>query len=147
MSIEDQKYSYFSAICDLVIMLKDVAHNSIVRTQWQYQVPSFMNRGRATTPSIVPLSTYLLNDDCISFIKRIWKNCESKDALNNNEHRDIILKEVFWSADEGLLAVEKISGTVLKTCHCKVHDYQVFENARDTKQKQICKGNCDPNYL
>ena len=101
MSIEDPKYSYFSAIGDLVIMLNDVACNSIVRPQCQYQVPFFFNRGRTTLPTIVSLSTYLLNDDCISFIKRFWENCESKDVLNSNEHRDVILKEVFGSADEG----------------------------------------------
>lgn len=77
MSIDDPNYSYFSAIGDLVIMLNDVACNSVVRPIWQYQVPSFVNRGRATPPTIVPLSTYLLNEDYISFIKRFWENCES----------------------------------------------------------------------
>jgi hypothetical protein len=109
MSIDDPRYTYFSAIGDLVNVLNDAAHNSVVRPQWQFQVPNFVNRGRATPPTVVPLSTYLLNDDCISFIKRFWENCESKDALNNNEHRDVILKEVFGSADEGWQALENIS--------------------------------------
>ncbi len=47
------------------------------------------------------LRNYLLNEDCISFIKRYWDSCDSKDALSNNEHRDAILKAVFGSVDEG----------------------------------------------
>jgi hypothetical protein len=43
------------------------------------------------------------------FTKRFWEDCERKNALCNNKHRDEILKEVFGSADEGWQALESIS--------------------------------------
>jgi hypothetical protein len=109
MSIERPNYPYFSAIGDLVRVLNEVAGNPIVKPSWQYGTPVFVNRGTATPPTIVPLSSYLLNEDCISFIKRFFEDCDSKESLSNNEHRDEILKEVFGSADEGWHALETIS--------------------------------------
>ena len=109
MSIERLNYPYFSAIGDLVRVLNEVARNPVVKPLWQYGTPVFVNRGTATPPTIVPLSYYLLNEDCISFIKRFFVDCETKDSLSNNEHRDEILKEVFGSADEGWHVLESIS--------------------------------------
>ncbi len=109
MSIDRDNYPYFSAIGDLVKVLNEVAGNPIVKPSWQYGKPVFVNRGTATPPTIVPMSNYLMNEDCISFIKRFFVDCETKDSLSNNEHRDEILKEVFGSADEGWRALESIS--------------------------------------
>jgi hypothetical protein len=109
MSIERPNYPYFSAIGDLVRVLNEVAGNPIVKPSWQYGKPVFVNRDTVTLPTVVPLSSYLLNEDCISFIKRFFEDCDTKESLSNNEHRDEILKEVFGSADEGWHAVENIS--------------------------------------
>jgi hypothetical protein len=92
-----------------VKVLNEVAGNPIVKPSWQYGKPVFVNRGTATPPTIVPMSNYLMNEDCISFIKRFFEDCDTKESLSNNEHRDEILKEVFGSADEGWHALESIS--------------------------------------
>jgi hypothetical protein len=109
MSIERPNYPYFSAIGDLVRVLNDVSGNPIVKPSWQYGTPVFVNRGTATPPTIAPLSNYILNEDCLTFIKRFFEDCDTKESLSNNEHRDEILKEVFGSADEGWRALESIS--------------------------------------
>jgi hypothetical protein len=101
MTIDDPNYLYFPAIGDQLIVLNDVACNANVKPLWQHQVPTFVNRGRVTPPTVAPVSTYLLNEVCITFIKRYWGDCESKDALYNNEHRNVILKEVVGSVDKG----------------------------------------------
>ena len=112
MNIDDSNYPFFTAIGDLVRVLNDVSENEIVRPQWQYQVPTFVNRGRATPLNVMSLSNYLLDKDCISFITRYWDNCNSKYALNNNEHRDAILKAVFGSVDEGWKVLKDITDDV-----------------------------------
>ena len=104
MSIERPNYPYFSAIGDLVRVLNEVAGNPIVKPSWQYGTPVFVNRGTATPPTIVPLSSYLLNEDCISFIKRFYEQCNVKEQLCNNEHCDTILEAVFKEADKSWMA-------------------------------------------
>jgi hypothetical protein len=96
-------HSYFSAAVNLLRVLNNVAQNELLRPQRQHQFLTLVNRSRATPPTVVPLNIYLLNEDCISFIKRYWDNCESQ-----MKHRDAILAEIFGSADEGWQVLEDV---------------------------------------
>ena len=40
------------------------------------------------------MSMYLLNKDCISFIKSFYEECDTKEQLYNNEYRDTMLGAV-----------------------------------------------------
>ena len=52
-------------------------------------------------PSVLPVSTYLLNNDCIHFIKRFYEECNMKEQLCNIKNCDSILVAVFGEADWG----------------------------------------------
>ena len=47
------------------------------------------------------MSTYLLNNDCILFIKRFYEQCDTKEQLCNNDYRDTIFETVFGETDKG----------------------------------------------
>ena len=70
MSVEDEDKSFVVAVDNLVKVLYRVASSDSCRGFWQYSVHTFVNRGSATSPNVLPMSTHLLNEDCTSFIKR-----------------------------------------------------------------------------
>ena len=80
MSIEEEEKSFVSAVDDLVIVLHQVANSDGCSGSWQVSIPTFVNRGSATPPSIPSMSTHLLNNDCIGFIKRFYEQCETKNS-------------------------------------------------------------------
>ncbi len=59
MSVEDEDKLFVAAVDDLVKVLHHVAKGDNCRGSWQYFVPTFVNRGSATQPSVPPMSTYL----------------------------------------------------------------------------------------
>ncbi len=67
MSVEDEDKSFVAAVDGLVNVLHHVATSDNCRGSWQYSVPTFVNRGSAMPPSVPPMSTYLLNEDCIMY--------------------------------------------------------------------------------
>ena len=76
------------------------------RTEWKYGVPVFLPKGNATPPDEPPLSTYLLNADCVIVIKRVFTGCDTKTDLMNNEHRNDILSQVFGDATVGFNVID-----------------------------------------
>ena len=115
MSVEDEDKSFVAAVDDLVKVLHRVATSDNCRGSWQYSIPTFVNRGSATPPSVPPMSTYLLNKDCISFIKRFYEKCDTNEQLCNNEYRDTILEAVFGEADKGWTVLESMTDDQYET--------------------------------
>ena len=60
-----------AAVDCLVWVLHHIATSDSYTGSWQFSIPTFVDRGSVTPPSVLPMSTYLLNDDCISFIMMI----------------------------------------------------------------------------
>jgi hypothetical protein len=79
--------------------------NNIAKTEcdgeWKFGIPFFVNKGEATPQTILPLSYYLLNEECVTVMKRIFENCETKDDLLNNDYTEPILSSVFGDAVVG----------------------------------------------
>ena len=65
-----------------------------------------------TPPNVLPLAHYLMNEDCVTVIKRTYEGCDTKEALMANEFRDDIIKAVFGDANIGFSAVEEIADEV-----------------------------------
>ncbi len=58
------------------------------------------------------MSTYLSNEDCISFVK---KKCDTKEQLCNIEYHDIILDAVFGEEDKGCSVSKSMTGDQYET--------------------------------
>ena len=98
-----------AAVDDLVSVLHHVATCGICRGSWQLSIPTFVNRGSSTPPNVPPMSTYLLNDDCISFIKRFYDQCDTIEQLCNNEYCHTIVDADFGKADEGWSVLDALT--------------------------------------
>jgi hypothetical protein len=109
MSIDDENKTFVSAVDDLIKVLHNVATSDNCRGSWQFSIPTFVNKGSATPPSVPAMSTYLLNEDCITFIKRFYEHSDTKEQLCNNEYRDDILEAVFGEADKGWTILEAMA--------------------------------------
>ena len=115
MSVEDEDKLFMAAVYDLVKVLHHVATGNNCRGSWQYSVSTFVNRGSATPPSLSPMSTYLLNEDCISFIKGFYEECDTKEQLCNNEYQNTVLEAVFVEADKGWSVLESMTDDQYET--------------------------------
>jgi hypothetical protein len=115
VSVEDEDKSFVAAVDDLVKVFHHVATGDNCRGSWQYSVPTVVNRGSAMPPSVPPMSTFLLNEDCISFIKRFYEECKTKEQLCKNEYRDTILEAVFGEADKGWSVLESMTDDQYET--------------------------------
>ena len=85
MSVKGKEKSFVSAVDDLVRVLCQVASSDGYRGSWQLSIPNFVNRSAAPS-SVPPMSTYLLSKDCISFIKRFYEQCDTKEQLFHNDY-------------------------------------------------------------
>ena len=96
-----------AAVNNYTKQLNEVA-KAECRNEWKYGVPFFVNKGNATPPNMPPLSTYLLNADCVLVMKRVFEGCDTKTELMNNEYRDEILKNVFGDATTGFNIIDEM---------------------------------------
>ena len=79
--------------------LNDIA-KTVCAEEWKYGVPVFVHKGNAK--EILPVNHYILNDDCVVLIKKVYENCETKELFLKNEFKDDILTEVFGDAKIGM---------------------------------------------
>ena len=42
------------------------------KIQWQYSIPSFAFKGRATPSMVRHVNSYLLDEDCMVLMKIVW---------------------------------------------------------------------------
>ena len=80
---------------------------SQVKTMYQFGAPKFNNGGILKCENR-PLSYYLMNDDCISLMKRFYEGTDIKDDFMENENRDAILTEVFGDKEHGMEVLNEI---------------------------------------
>lgn len=85
----------------------DIA-KSQCRTEWKFGTPVFMFKGVSTPPDEPPLGHYLMSQDCIVVMKRIYEGISTKEAFLEKEERDAILTEVFGSAADGMNIIQSI---------------------------------------
>ncbi len=57
MSIDDENKTFVSAVDDLIKVLHNVATSDNCRGSWQFSIPTFVNKGSATPPSVPAMST------------------------------------------------------------------------------------------
>ena len=99
------------ACTNLAKTLGEIAKNEC-KTEFQFGIPIFMNKGDCTPPTVLPLSYYLMDFDCITIIKRIFEDADTKEQLMANSERDNILKIVFGEANKGTQVLEQIEEEV-----------------------------------
>jgi hypothetical protein len=80
--------------------MNQVAKNECA-DDWKYGKPLFISKGVVSQQNTLPLSHYLLNEECITVIKRIYENCDTKDEFLNNEFKDDILETIFGNVNAG----------------------------------------------
>jgi hypothetical protein len=107
----DGEITINQAVTEFAKVITEIAKNDC-KDDWKYGTPFFSNKGDATPPDVQPLGYYLMDEDCVTVIKRTYEGCDTKDELMNNEFRDDILKAVFGDANKGFSAVEAIADEV-----------------------------------
>lgn len=88
------------AVWNLAKTMNNIAKNEL-EGEWKFGTPFFINKGDATPIDDLPLSYYLLNEECITVIKRIYEKCDTKEELLANDYVEEILKSVFGDFDVG----------------------------------------------
>lgn len=107
----DGEMSLNNAASELAMVMTEIAKNEC-KADWKFGTPFFTNKGDATPPNVLPLAHYLMNEDCVTVIKRTYEGCDTKEALMANEFRDDIIKAVFGDANIGFSAIEEIADEV-----------------------------------
>lgn len=88
------------AAWNLAKTMNNIAKNEL-EGEWKFGTPFFINKGDATPIDNLPLSHYLLNEECIAVMKRIYENCDTKDELLKNEYLESILETIFGDFNIG----------------------------------------------
>ena len=101
----DESTSILQAAGHFSKTLTSIANNEC-KGDWKFGIPFFVNKGDATPPSVLPLAYYLLNEDCVTVMKRTFEGIDCKEDFMNNEFRNEILKTVFGDADAGFQVIE-----------------------------------------
>lgn len=102
---EDPKMVLYS----VTKVLNDITNTNEVKTLYQYGAPKF-TIGGVIENGDNSVSKYLLDEDCITLIKRLYEGCDTKEEFMENPARDTILGEVFGSSHKGLEIIENING-------------------------------------
>lgn len=106
--LPDEGVTLSQATTNLSKTMSTIAANEC-RTEWNYGTPVFLNKGDSSPPTLLPLSHYLVDMDCITIMKRVFEGVDTKEELmNENDNRDEILSLVFGDANEGFQVVEAI---------------------------------------
>lgn len=88
------------AAWNLAKTMNNIAKNEL-EGEWKFGTPFFINKGDATPIDNLPLSHYLLNEECITVMKRIYENCDTKEELLKNEYLENILETIFGDFNIG----------------------------------------------
>ena len=99
--------AFHQATANLTKVFNEIARDE-AKDDFKYGTPSFVNKGDCTPPVTPCLQNFLLDKDCISVIKRIYQDTETKEALMENEYRDAILETVFGDCDVGLKIINAL---------------------------------------
>ena len=103
----DGEINLNQACTNLAKTLGEIAKDEC-KTDFHYGIPIFMNKGDCSPPTVLPLSYYLLDYDCISVIKRIYEGADTKEELMANPQMKNILTIVFGEANKGFQVLEQI---------------------------------------
>jgi hypothetical protein len=96
----NESVSINEAVWNLAKTMNNIAKNEC-EGEWKFGIPFFVNKGEATPQLSLPLSHYLLNEECVTVMKRIFENCDTKEELFNNDYTELILSTVFGDATVG----------------------------------------------
>ena len=91
---------------DIVKVINDVTGQ--VKSMYQYGAPKFNNGGIVSCEDR-PLSYYLMDDDCVSVIKRFYEHTDTKEDFMEYELRDAVLVEVFGDKEVGMDVIMGVS--------------------------------------
>lgn len=105
--VADNETTLAQACINFSNVLCEIARNEC-KDDWNYGIPTFVPKGNATPPNPPPLSFYLTNEDCITVIKGIYENCDTKDEFEANEFYDQIVHTVFGDLARGNEVIQGI---------------------------------------
>ena len=110
--LTDEGVSLSQAASNIAKTMTNIAKNEC-KTEWNFGTPVFVNNGDASPPTLLPLSHYLVDFDCITVMKRIFEGTDTKDdMLNKNKDRDEILNMVFGDANKGFEVIENLEDSI-----------------------------------
>lgn len=110
--LTDEGVSLSQAASNIAKTMTNIAKNEC-KTEWNFGTPVFVNKGDASPPTLLPLSHYLVDFDCITVMKRIFEGTDTKDdMLNKNKDRDEILNMVFGDANKGFEVIENLEDSI-----------------------------------
>lgn len=110
--LTDEGVTLSQAASNIAKTMTNIAKNEC-KTEWNFGTPVFVNKGDASPPTLLPLSHYLVDFDCITVMKRIFEGTDTKDdMLNKNKDRDEILNMVFGDANKGFEVIENLEDSI-----------------------------------
>ena len=104
--VTDGEVTVNQACTHLAKTMTDIA-KSDCKNEFSYGLPVYVNKGDTSPPTLLHLSHYLMDYDCITIMKRIYEKTETKEELLNNPEKDDILKIIFGGdGSKGLQILE-----------------------------------------
>lgn len=108
--LTDEGVSLSQAASNIAKTMTNIAKNEC-KTEWNFGTPVFVNKGDASPPTLLPLSHYLVDFDCITVMKRIFEGTDTKDdMLNKNKDGDVNM--VFGDANKGFEVIENLEDSI-----------------------------------
>ena len=107
--------TFHDAAGNLTRLFNEVGRNE-AKEGYKYGAPSFVNKGEIIHQTQPCLHDYLLNEDCVTMIKRTYIGADTKYDLMNNEHLDAILETVFGDKELGLSILEEMDDQEYDEC-------------------------------
>lgn len=82
------------------------------RSDFKYGVPTYVNKGNKTPPTGSCLFDFLMTEDCVTVMKKVFVGVDTKVDFMGNKNRDEILQMVFGNAEKGFEVVSAIDENI-----------------------------------
>lgn len=89
---------------NLARLLSNIAKNECA-AEFKFGIPIFINKGDVTPPNVVSLNHYLIDEDCVTVMKRTFEGVDTKQDLMDSEFRDDILASIYGDTETGLQVI------------------------------------------
>lgn len=90
---------------NLARLLSNIAKNECA-AEWKFGTPIFINKGDATPSNVVSINKYLVDEDCVTVMKRTFEGVDTKEDLMNSEYRDEMLASIYGDTATGLEVIQ-----------------------------------------
>ena len=107
--------TFHDAAGNLTRLFNEVGRNE-AREGYKYGPPSFINKGEIIHHTKPCLHDYLLDEDCVTMIKRTYEGADTKSELMNNEYLEVILETVLGDKQVGFSILEEMDDQEYDEC-------------------------------